>query len=55
MQQLQGFFSIIMKCVLKKERRNRLKQESFKVNMCNKYTQCNLKTISDLCKAEKQL
>lgn len=22
----------------KKERRNRLKQESFKVNMCNKYT-----------------
>lgn len=48
MQQLQWFFSIIMKCVLKKK-------EAFKVNMSNKYTQCHLKIISDLCKAEKQL
>lgn len=50
MPQLQGFFSIIMKCVLKKK-----DEESFKVNMSNKYTQCHLKIISDLCKAEKQL
>lgn len=55
MPQLQGFFFNNHEICFKKERGNKLKQESFKVNMCNKYTQCHLKTISDLCKAEKQL
>lgn len=55
MPQLQGFFFNNHEMCFKKERGNKLKQESIKVDMCNRYTQCHLKTINDLCKAEKQL
>lgn len=55
MPQLQGLFFNNHEMCFKKERGNKLKQESIKVDMCNRYTQCHLKTINDLCKAEKQL